>query len=288
MNTTMTNRIDDINELLGGEEFKAVFINPFKNNGNWEGVALEGVNMNAAPIIYYNNEIWKKTDQEVADYFKNIYARHSSNVDISSLLSREYILDHVLPRVYSRDNIPELNKREIAYTSLLDMVVVYYIPVDGMSTCHELASVSLTSPLLKKVGLDLDELLRTATLHVEETYHIQKIEDVLSAMLGAECPVEDEQMPTMLIVSSTLGVNGAGVIVSKNILNEVANILGSRYAILPSSIHELLCLAYKSDDDLQKLFHMVQDINAEHVLPEEKLTDNVYTWNNGELQQFVS
>lgn len=288
MNTTMTSRIDNINKLLGGEEFKAVPIDSFKNNETREGIALQGNEMNASPIVYCNDEIWQKSDQEIVDYLKKYYEKYSLNVDINSLITREHILANVLPRVYSQSNIPELMQRGIAYVPMMDMVVAFYVPVERISDGHELASFNLTSQILQMTGLDHDELLQAASLHVEKDYRIQSLVDVVGGIIEDVCLVEENQMPPILVVSNSSAVNGAGVIISNVVLGTIAANLGTRYAILPSSIHELLCLPYDSDEDLQKLFCMVQNINATHVRPEDRLTDNVYVWNDGELKQFVS
>ena len=78
-------------------------------------------------------------------------------------------------------------------------------------------------------------------------------------------------------------INGASTILSKKILDKVAECLQGDYYIIPSSIHE--CIAVSADmTEPDELRSMVQEVNDSQVEPEERLTYSIYGYVGGKLQ----
>lgn len=71
---------------------------------------------------------------------------------------------------------------------------------------------------------------------------------------------------------------GSGILLRKSVFAKLANELDSDLYILPSSIHEVLCLPKNEMDDVDYLREMVTNINRDYVAPNERLTDNVYRY----------
>lgn len=69
-------------------------------------------------------------------------------------------------------------------------------------------------------------------------------------------------------------------------MQELQNELGEFFAILPSSIHEIIALPLNTYNQLQELLEIVVIINAGSVDPEDKLTDSVYYW-DGKLNMYI-
>ena len=59
-------------------------------------------------------------------------------------------------------------------------------------------------------------------------------------------------------------------------MDEVADKLGGDFYIIPSSIHETLLFPAKDVENYHDLEAMVREVNETQVLPEERLSDNVY------------
>lgn len=284
MNNEMEKRIEKVNELLKEDGITAVYQNVFKNNESREGVILQGREYNCCPVVYFSDRFWNKTDQEIAGGLKKYYEEYARDMDISSITSREYVLQHVLPRVYSGDNIPELKERGIAFVPLLDMVVVFYVPLEEAGEEGELSSYNVTDALLKETDTELDELYRMADRNAEKECEISSMREVLQQLTGYSIPAEEGEQ-VMLVVSNHSNINGAGMIASRGALERIAGILGSRFVILPSSVHELICVPCLMEAG--EYITLVSQVNAACVKPEEKLTDNAYIWDGGELQQYI-
>ena len=84
----------------------------------------------------------------------------------------------------------------------------------------------------------------------------------------------------MYVYSNQSKVNGAVYMLDKESMSAVADKIGESFAILPSSIHEVIVLPVNEDMDRQTLEAMVQDVNAGQVAPEERLSDHVYMYDS--------
>ena len=90
--------------------------------------------------------------------------------------------------------------------------------------------------------------------------------------------VVSEDMVPMYVCSNSQKVNGAGVILYKDLLKQFAEKTGSDFYILPSSIHETLLVPVSDQMEVEALRSMVREVNATQVAPEEVLSDNVYIY----------
>ena len=89
---------------------------------------------------------------------------------------------------------------------------------------------------------------------------------------------EDDMIP-MYVCTNTAKLNGAGVILYQELLQEFADRIGSDFYILPSSIHETLLIPANGDMDLEYLRDMVRTVNRTEVAEDEVLSDSVYRYN---------
>ncbi|SDB14813.1 DUF5688 family protein [Eubacterium oxidoreducens] len=63
-----------------------------------------------------------------------------------------------------------------------------------------------------------------------------------------------------------------------NTLDKIAETVHSDLYILPSSIHEVICVSTELTDDLDFLMGMVRTVNGTEVREEEQLSDSVYRY----------
>ena len=87
---------------------------------------------------------------------------------------------------------------------------------------------------------------------------------------------ESSEMPTFFVVTNTERVDGAGVIFYPEFMDNMGELLGNDFFILPSSIHEMLILPDDGQVDAEMLRDMVKEVNATQVAPAERLTNDVY------------
>lgn len=282
MENEIKTRLKGINNLLAGQGFAAVYQSIFKNDRNRDAVVLKGDGCSCSPVLYFDDQVWRGTDQEIADYMKMFFCKYREDRDIGELQTKEYILGHVLPRVVSGDSMVGLEQGGVAYVPLMDMAVYFYVPLrEALRDDDTLSSFNVLDSMLQMAGIGLDELCRAAKDNMAGECVVDSLPAVLGKLTGQECG-EDAGSPLMLLVSNRWNIHGAGAIYSEKMLEKIAGILGSRFFIFPSSIHELVCVP-ASGLDLEECVNMVAEINALHVRPDERLTDSVYIWDNGDL-----
>ena len=87
---------------------------------------------------------------------------------------------------------------------------------------------------------------------------------------------ESAQIPTFFVVTNKQRIDGAGALFYPEMMDNLAEVFGQNYFILPSSIHEMLVLPDNGEISADELRTMVAEVNATQVAPAERLTNNVY------------
>ena len=155
---TLTERINELNTLLEKDEFSVALQERFKNNQVKRGLVLQSAKYNSSPILYLDDDFWNRSDEEIVEELRHCYEKHGCNIEVSDFLNREYLLQKVLPRVYSDDNIAQLKKNHIVYRHEMDLAFSFYIPIHSEIE-SELASITITDCLLENMDVDKDEMI---------------------------------------------------------------------------------------------------------------------------------
>ena len=80
------------------------------------------------------------------------------------------------------------------------------------------------------------------------------------------------------VLTNTSGVNGAVCMLYPNVLKHFSEGIEQDVVILPSSIHEVLLLADEEGISYDELSQMVAQINTSEVLPQDRLSNQVYRY----------
>ena len=90
---------------------------------------------------------------------------------------------------------------------------------------------------------------------------------------------KDDMAPEMYVITNSCGINGAIALACEDFINEFVKKYGSAFVILPSSIHEAICIVDVDKEDYWYLSTMVKEVNMTQIMPEEVLSDNIYFYN---------
>ena len=286
VNEMMVARSNGINEALRskGAEFRVVYISSFKNNTVCDGYNLVTEGKSVSPVIYYSEEWWSNDDEEIAEYLihqsKNV---PDKEVDVKEIMQPAFILENVLPRLFGENNREKMLLHDRAFVSVLDFLVGFYVPVQSISSDDSLASIPVTKSLLNEVGLKVEEILKKAIENVSRQSKVMDMLSLLGDIAGVPEELErEEQSPHMIVVTNEQFVNGAACILSTDVLKKVEQILGDEFNVLPSSIHECICVPVMDKDTL---LSMVKSVNATYVRKSDRLTDSVYLYRKGKFEK---
>ena len=143
------------------------------------------------------------------------------------------------------------------------------------------ASTIITDLLASHMGLTGQEVLEAGQINAKhEQYEVKNMGAIIAELTGMGSEEASEMFPQeqkMLVVTNESKVYGAtGIFTNPELREEVAEKLGgSDYWILPSSLHETICVA-KDSISLEDAQNMVNEVNHNELLPEEILSSSVY------------
>jgi hypothetical protein len=80
----------------------------------------------------------------------------------------------------------------------------------------------------------------------------------------------------MYVLTNEAGTLGAAALYYPDVKEKAAELMGSGYYVLPSSIHEVILVPDTIDHDVRDLCDMVKQANRSFVEPKDVLSDNVY------------
>lgn len=285
----MKERAAQLNSLLlaQGAGFEVDYISVWKNNRKIDGYVLKSKYYNCVPTIYYDDNWYQKSDEEVVDYLKQSVEKYSCQLDVTHFLSKDYILSHILPRVVASHNKDDLQKQEIVYTRFLDMCVVFYIPLDSFCGDDGIGSFQMTNRIMEQIGITLNEMYNASVHNLEAQIELKNMSEVLGYMMDEE---EAEKFDLgycpMWVCTNKSKIYGAATMLCPSVLCELKKKIGEQYVILPSSIHEIIAIPYDDTTDQAKEYaSMVREINNTQVRIEDRLTDSVYIVRNQTIEK---
>lgn len=181
---------------------------------------------------------------------------------------------------------------ERPHKTYLNMAKVYYLVVEDLIEGHT-SRIMITNEHMASMGCTLDELDAHAMANTlqQNSFEIDSIENVLRGIL-AEMPEDvrevdyDEVTIPMYVVSNRTKCDGAAVILYKDVLEKICDVVRSEeYYLLPSSRHEVLAIPVSFGKDVAALQQMVHEVNATQVPPEDLLSESVYYYHRGQELQ---
>lgn len=227
------------------------------------------------PVLYlepfYRNHLRGQTIEETMREIASVYQGRQVGFyfDEDKVSDYEYIKKNLFYRIINY----EKNKELLKYTPherFLDLAVTYrwaaYRNHDGM------ASALVRNKELLMWGISKDQMMKDARENTEKIFPpvMRKIQSVLPIH------IIEEEIP-LFVMSNGDYMNGASVILYKDVLRDFAKYMEHDLYILPSSIHEVIILL---DNEYAKapeeLARMVRETNRIVVDREEILSDHVY------------
>ena len=182
------------------------------------------------------------------------------------------IKPHLRTRLLSCEHheIDGLAKRHI----VSDLFQTFYVLLDASD--NDIITWNVTPDLVEMWNVTIDDLDRTSKENT--SCKLTKMSNVLQAMIGSE-PLEDTGIP-MYIVTNESSTYGASAIFDERIQKKLSELYPSGCMVIPSSVHEMLCL--DTCIPVKELKNMVESINRD-VTKNDTLSDNVFFLRDGVL-----
>lgn len=219
-------------------------------------------------------------------YYRSLEEREQINFD----LDFESCKDRIVFRLVSFPRNKSIASK-VPYLAFLDMMITFHVVMQ--QTKEEIGSVRITREIAKRWNIDTEQLFEIARQNTPRLFPVkvcsmfammtQMMEEAMEEL--ETIPITEElsdakQEP--YVVTNTMGINGAAVILYQGVLEMIADKTDGDYYILPSSIHEVLAIPAKDDISQEELAKMVCEVNATCVLQEEILSGSVYYYDSNE------
>lgn len=211
---------------------------------------------------------------------------------IEAMSNYPYMRENIIIRLLNREHNEEYLENKV-YVPFLDLAAVVFVMMNQDE--NGISTLAIPRKIFEEWNIPIADVFKDA---LEETIKrfpavtesFQKLLTELEMDVGkmlqddfAEMmnPPIQEEMKNIFIITNQAKINGAAVLLYPNVLKELAEQLRSdKLYILPSSIHELIVL--DECDSIEQLQQMVHHVNQSMVLETERLSDNVYVYDNKE------
>ncbi len=264
-----------------------------KNNGYIQmGIAIKDGSVSnevsASPVLYLE-EYYEKyqhgwTLNEIA---QEVYDRYMQlEQDIPSEFENVTKIqqwDNVSVKVYCQLVSAIKNQdllKGVPHEIMDDLALVTRVLVSQND--NGIGSVLVDNKMLELYGISKEMLLEQAKINTPELFSVSVMSmyDKLAELMGEEVIPEAEKEFPMYVVTNDVGINGATAILYPGMEEQLKELVGQDYVLIPSSIHEMLVVP--KSGNLKELRDMVHEVNGT-LLGNEVLSDSIYELHDGKL-----
>lgn len=260
-----------------------------KQNGlKLKALIVESPKSNAAPCIYLENyfEDYREGFKNFSDIMEEIAQTRleyepSQSLNVGIISDYSQVKERIIPQLLNAEqNLELLSQRP--HKMMGDLAVVFAIETpeeynkfislgEGVS-----ATIPVTNQMMSLYNVSVDEMYKTAVENIKP--NVRDMVDIMAQMMP-DMPLDFVPRGQMVVVSNSANTKGASAVLSPETDRQLKEIFGGQdYMILPSSIHEAIAVP-SGNLNPKDMADMVKEINGNEVLPEEVLSDNVYSYN---------
>ena len=198
--------------------------------------------------------------------------------------SEEYMKENVFMVMVNTESNEKL-LADIPHRDVNDCSVIYRLMIENEP--DGITSTVVTNELAELAGMNEQEIFSVASENTKRILpvKIQSMSEILAGMMTKDGMPEEiaETLMTeigaidmpMWVITNENGINGAINMLYDENLQMVAEKLDSDLYILPSSIHEVICVPTRLGEP-EELTEMVQEANISCVALEDRLSNQVY------------
>lgn len=265
------------------EDYEVSIRKVTKNNGlSLDGLCIFKKGVNASPTIYLESyyDLYKK-GKILADVLQMIEGEYYLGMEKAPKLpypgeNYETVKNRIIMRLINYEKNAEI-LQECPFIRIYDLAISFrwlaHQDDIGISTAL------ITYSEMERWGITKEQLFRDASANTPRIFpaHFAKLRDVVKDS-GFEMEQADVEL---FVVTNEQGINGATSILYSDLLENIAQTIGSSYYLLPSSIHEMMICPAEERIGPSMLLSLVKEANHMVVTMGEVLSDNIYYYDRG-------
>lgn len=222
----------------------------------------------------------------------------SNHIEINVEEIKDY--EQIKDRLFFRLINYEANKaslRNVPHIKYLDLSIIFCLSFKGDGYMTVTINNNLMEIWEKTVKELYEQTKKNTPILFDESF--KSINEVLLELLKERLGDKQDELDKMekllaeqeiiplYVLTNKIGINGAAVILYDNVLKMIAEELESDLIIIPSSIHEVLILAFREDLSMSELKEMVHNVNKSEVPIVDILSDNVYRYSREDDKVYI-
>lgn len=264
-----------------------------KTNGEQLGINVHFNDSNIAPTVYPEKVFEQYQEgfslKEIADRMsKSVFYAHKQSPEIPDFTLEEAKKSITLTLVNTERNEQMLENTPHFEVGDLSAIPRWFISEEASFVVH--------NDMVAKLMLTPDEVLQIGQANIDsQQFEIKPMQEILKEMFikdGMDPDMVDMMMPEsdgpqMIVMSSQNHIQGSNSILSEDALNQVYDMLDGDYIVLPSSIHEVICVPVTEDMKPDDLRDMVHEVNMTQVASNEFLSDNIMKYDGQKLKMIM-
>lgn len=243
--------------------------------------------------------VWEKGEEMVSGInLKELYQCYQDNKDmelcvqlVKMLVSKkkELHLESILTtweecwgRITLRLIHTEWNReylQTVPHIEFLDLSVTFYLMLQKLE--EAVCTIPITNAFMELLGISVEELYQEGLQNLREKggFEIRYLSNYMAELLeerqDAQETVQTNSENSYVMLNDNRIFGSYGMLATE-ILMEFAERRNDDFYILPCSVHELILMPVSINVPPDYLREVVQEVNEESVLPEERLSDAVY------------
>lgn len=275
-------------QKLAGEEAEITVRKIRKNNG----VILNGLSIREddGPVapVFYLEDCWRDYQGGITirEFAERLYREHKRKLlmidvrpDAFSDFSR--VREHLFFRLINA----EMNASLLADTPhrrIFDLAAVYYFEIPELLPKEGTALVN--REMMEYWGQTEETLMRRAFSNTVRSHPplMQEIGELLMEMEKEEGMKITSGEERLLVLTNDRKQFGAGVMLYPGVLQKASEQKQTDLWVIPSSVHETILVPDRGRFAAEELEHLIAEVNATQLRPEEILSGRVYRYSREE------
>ena len=264
-----------------------------KTNGEQLGINVRFDDSNIAPTVYPEKAFEQYKEglslKDIVDKMsQTVFEAHKQSPEIPDFTLEEAKKSITLTLVNTERNEQMLEKTPHFEVGDLSAIPRWYISEEASFVVH--------NDMAAKLMLTPDEVLQIGQSNIDsQQFEIKPMQEILKEMFvrdGMDPEMVDMMMPEsdvpqMIVMSSQNHIQGSNSILSEDALKQVHDMLDGDFIVLPSSIHEVICVPVTEDMKPDDLRAMVHEVNMTQVAPNEFLSNNIMKYDGQKLKMVM-
>lgn len=251
------------------------------NNVLLDGIIIQMPDSNVSPTIYLESfyELYKQgveLENIVAEILAVYYkGRPGKTLNLDFFKDFEKVKERIVYRLINAEKNRELLK-EIPHVLLEDLAICFYYAFYDEQLGE--GSITIHNKHMEWWGTNHQELMRLAVENTPKLFGVEHKN--LKEVMAQYC----EELPEYImqedcdyyVLTNKQKTNGAACMLYEGVLEEMSEVLGGSFFIIPSSVHEIIMLKDTGKERAEDLHLMIKEVNEKHLLVEEVLSDYPY------------